>query len=112
MVDHRNWRECQELVPHIEGMEEFGGTIIHTSWYRRGNAFRGKMYCLLGMEVCLDLCNHKRLRFWRIILVKVAMVLKNCMYVCMEFITVFFVHDFILLCSNLTLFSGFRFLFF
>ncbi|CAI9759655.1 unnamed protein product [Fraxinus pennsylvanica] len=54
---------AEEMVPQIEGTEEFGGTIIHTSGYTSGDAFRGKRVLVVGcgnsgMEVCLDLCNH------------------------------------------------------
>ncbi|ONK80308.1 uncharacterized protein A4U43_C01F16210 [Asparagus officinalis] len=54
---------AEAVVPEIEGMEEFEGTRIHTSVYRRGNEFEGKKVLVVGcgnsgMEVCLDLCNH------------------------------------------------------
>ncbi|CAI9775699.1 unnamed protein product [Fraxinus pennsylvanica] len=52
-----------EVVPQIEGIEEFGGVIMHTSRYRSGDVFKGKKILVVGcgnsgMEVCLDLCNH------------------------------------------------------
>ncbi|KAK7380004.1 hypothetical protein VNO78_32328 [Psophocarpus tetragonolobus] len=56
--------ECaEEVVPQIEGMEEFDGHIFHTSLYKSGSMFCGKNVLVVGcgnsgMEVCLDLCNH------------------------------------------------------
>ncbi|XP_022854920.1 indole-3-pyruvate monooxygenase YUCCA2-like [Olea europaea var. sylvestris] len=54
---------AEDMVPQIEGIDEFGGTVMHTSRYTRGDAFRGKKILVVGcgnsgMEVCLDLCNH------------------------------------------------------
>ncbi|KAL5127901.1 Indole-3-pyruvate monooxygenase YUCCA6 [Glycine soja] len=54
---------AEAVVPGIEGMGEFGGTIKHTSLYKSGEEFRGKRVLVVGcgnsgMEVCLDLCNH------------------------------------------------------
>ncbi|OIT30104.1 PREDICTED: indole-3-pyruvate monooxygenase YUCCA6-like [Nicotiana attenuata] len=54
---------AEAVVPGIEGMEEFGGSIMHTSLYKSGEIFRGKKVLVVGcgnsgMEVCLDLCNH------------------------------------------------------
>ncbi|KAK7384906.1 hypothetical protein VNO78_30609 [Psophocarpus tetragonolobus] len=54
---------AEAVVPEIEGMEEFGGVIKHTSLYKSGAEFRGKKVLVVGcgnsgMEVCLDLCNH------------------------------------------------------
>ncbi|KAF7817145.1 indole-3-pyruvate monooxygenase YUCCA6-like [Senna tora] len=54
---------AEAVVPEIEGMEEFGGDIRHTSLYKSGEEFRGKRVLVVGcgnsgMEVCLDLCNH------------------------------------------------------
>ena len=51
-------------VPDVKGVEDFKGTVIHTSEYRRGDVFTGKKVLVLGcgnsgMDVCLDLCNHK-----------------------------------------------------
>ncbi|TKY44642.1 Indole-3-pyruvate monooxygenase YUCCA2 [Spatholobus suberectus] len=53
----------EEVVPQIEGMEEFEGPILHTSLYKSGSMFCGKNVLVVGcgnsgMEVCLDLCNH------------------------------------------------------
>lgn len=54
---------AEAVVPGIEGMGEFGGSIMHTSLYKSGEIFRGKKVLVVGcgnsgMEVCLDLCNH------------------------------------------------------
>lgn len=51
------------VVPDIEGMREFKGPVVHTSEYRRGDAFREKKVLVLGcgnsgMEICLDLCDY------------------------------------------------------
>uniref|UniRef100_A0A5B7A8H9 Flavin-containing monooxygenase n=2 Tax=Davidia involucrata TaxID=16924 RepID=A0A5B7A8H9_DAVIN len=54
---------AEPVVPGIEGMEDFGGDIVHTSSYKSGDVFGGKRVLVVGcgnsgMEVCLDLCNH------------------------------------------------------
>ncbi|KAL6547573.1 Indole-3-pyruvate monooxygenase YUCCA6 [Orobanche hederae] len=58
---------AEEVVPEIEGLEEFGGrgggVVVHTSEYKSGEVFKEKSVCVVGcgnsgMEVCLDLCNH------------------------------------------------------
>lgn len=54
---------AEEVVPEIQGMNEFAGPIIHTSSYKSGDSYRGKRVLVVGcgnsgMEVCLDLCNH------------------------------------------------------
>lgn len=54
---------AEEVLPEIEGMNEFRGPIIHTSSYKSGENFRGKRVLVVGcgnsgMEVCLDLCNY------------------------------------------------------
>nr|GEU48455.1 indole-3-pyruvate monooxygenase YUCCA2-like [Tanacetum cinerariifolium] len=53
---------AEEVVPKIEGMNEFSGPIIHTSLYKSGGCFENKKVLVVGcgnsgMEVCLDLCN-------------------------------------------------------
>lgn len=53
---------AEEIVPQIEGLEEFEGPVVHTSSYKTGEEFRGKKVLVIGcgnsgMEVCLDLCN-------------------------------------------------------
>ncbi|KAL8524286.1 hypothetical protein ACS0TY_014020 [Phlomoides rotata] len=54
---------AEDVVPAIEGMEEFGGSIVHSSEFKSGESYRGKKVLVVGcgnsgMEVCLDLCNH------------------------------------------------------
>ncbi|KAK2399195.1 indole-3-pyruvate monooxygenase YUCCA6 [Trifolium repens] len=54
---------AEAVMPEIEGVGEFGGSIRHTSLYKSGEEFRGKKVLVVGcgnsgMEVCLDLCNH------------------------------------------------------
>lgn len=54
---------AEAVVPQIEGMEEFGGPIKHTSLYKSGEEFKEKRVLVVGcgnsgMEVCLDLCNY------------------------------------------------------
>ncbi|KAI3454070.1 hypothetical protein Pfo_010733 [Paulownia fortunei] len=54
---------AEAVVPSIEGMEEFGGVVVHTSGYKSGEVYKGKKVLVVGcgnsgMEVCLDLCNH------------------------------------------------------
>lgn len=54
---------AEEVVPAIGGLSDFEGTVVHTSKYRSGEAFRGKKVVVVGcgnsgMEVCLDLCNY------------------------------------------------------
>ncbi|KAJ7965998.1 Flavin-containing monooxygenase [Quillaja saponaria] len=54
---------AEAVVPKIEGMGEFGGSIKHTSLYKSGDEYRGKKVLVVGcgnsgMEVCLDLCNQ------------------------------------------------------
>ncbi|XVF88529.1 hypothetical protein PTKIN_Ptkin19aG0057700 [Pterospermum kingtungense] len=53
---------ADEVVPQIEGVDDFGGPIVHTSSYKSGRLFREKDVLVVGcgnsgMEVCLDLCN-------------------------------------------------------
>ncbi|KAJ9548790.1 hypothetical protein OSB04_021333 [Centaurea solstitialis] len=52
-----------EVVPRLEGMNEFNGPILHTSSYKSGEGFEHKSVLVVGcgnsgMEVCLDLCNY------------------------------------------------------
>ncbi|KAK7858946.1 indole-3-pyruvate monooxygenase YUCCA6 [Quercus suber] len=54
---------AEPVKPEIEGIEEFGGSIKHTSVYKCGEEFRSQKVLVVGcgnsgMEVCLDLCNH------------------------------------------------------
>ncbi|XP_057752870.1 indole-3-pyruvate monooxygenase YUCCA2-like isoform X1 [Arachis stenosperma] len=54
---------AEEVVPEVEGMDEFAGPILHTSSYKSGAMFSGNNVLVVGcgnsgMEVCLDLCEH------------------------------------------------------
>ncbi|KAE7998745.1 hypothetical protein FH972_003256 [Carpinus fangiana] len=54
---------AENVVPQIEGMDEFAGPIVHTSAYKSGDMFSEKSVLVVGcgnsgMEVCLDLCNY------------------------------------------------------
>ncbi|KAL8537168.1 hypothetical protein ACS0TY_012375 [Phlomoides rotata] len=54
---------AEAVVPPIEGVEGFGGDVVHTSGYKSGCIYEGKKVLVVGcgnsgMEVCLDLCNH------------------------------------------------------
>ncbi|XP_073060278.1 probable indole-3-pyruvate monooxygenase YUCCA8 [Primulina eburnea] len=54
---------AERLVPEIEGLNEFGGEVIHACDYKSGESFRGKKVLVVGcgnsgMEISLDLCNH------------------------------------------------------
>lgn len=59
---------AEDVVPAIEGMEEFGGSIVHSSEFKSGESYMGKKVLVVGcgnsgMEVCLDLCNHNATPF-------------------------------------------------
>ncbi|KAL6845096.1 hypothetical protein ACP4OV_024591 [Aristida adscensionis] len=54
---------AEAVQPDIDGLQEFQGTVMHTSAYKSGSAFTGRRVLVVGcgnsgMEVCLDLCNH------------------------------------------------------
>lgn len=54
---------AEPVTPKIEGEDEFGGSIKHTSLYKCGGEFSSQKVLVVGcgnsgMEVCLDLCNH------------------------------------------------------
>ncbi|KAE8681742.1 putative indole-3-pyruvate monooxygenase YUCCA8 [Hibiscus syriacus] len=54
---------AERVVPDIDGLDEFGGEIIHACDYKSGEKFQGKKVLVVGcgnsgMEVSLDLCNH------------------------------------------------------
>ncbi|KAK8654649.1 hypothetical protein V6N13_107256 [Hibiscus sabdariffa] len=53
---------ADEVMPFIEGMCDFGGPILHSSFYRNGRSYQGKDVLVVGcgnsgMEVALDLAN-------------------------------------------------------
>ncbi|KAL6002159.1 trkA [Asimina triloba] len=56
--------EC--VVPEIQGLTDFGGSVMHVCDYRSGEIFKDKKVLVVGcgnsgMEVSLDLCNHNAL---------------------------------------------------
>ncbi|XP_073154540.1 probable indole-3-pyruvate monooxygenase YUCCA5 [Henckelia pumila] len=68
---------AERLVPEIEGLNEFGGEVIHACDYKSGESYRGKKVLVVGcgnsgMEISLDLCNHEA---------KPAMVVRNSVHV-------------------------------
>lgn len=92
---------AEAVVPEIEGMEEFEGRKMHTSSYRRGDAFAGKKVLVVGcgnsgMEICLDLCNHNA---------RPTMVVRDSVGVLFCFYFIFFIFIFILFSTFLVLCS-------
>lgn len=54
---------AEPVMPDIEGLQEFGGDVIHASEYKSGEKYSGKKVLVIGcgnsgMEVSLDLSNH------------------------------------------------------
>ncbi|GFP91077.1 probable indole-3-pyruvate monooxygenase yucca9 [Phtheirospermum japonicum] len=54
---------AERVAPEIDGLEDFGGEVIHACDYKSGESYRGKRVLVVGcgnsgMEVSLDLCNH------------------------------------------------------
>ncbi|KFK31070.1 hypothetical protein AALP_AA6G064400 [Arabis alpina] len=54
---------AEKVVPEFDGLEDFGGDVVHSSDYKSGERYRGKRILVVGcgnsgMEVSLDLCNH------------------------------------------------------
>jgi indole-3-pyruvate monooxygenase len=54
---------AEKVVPEFEGLEEFGGDVMHTCDYKSGESYSGKRVLVVGcgnsgMEVSLDLCNY------------------------------------------------------
>ncbi|KAI3823071.1 hypothetical protein L1987_04497 [Smallanthus sonchifolius] len=54
---------AEKVVPEFEGLDEFGGHIMHACDYRSGELYEGKKVLVVGcgnsgMEVSLDLCHH------------------------------------------------------
>ncbi|KAI6693784.1 hypothetical protein NL676_021494 [Syzygium grande] len=54
---------AEKIVPEFEGLESFGGDVMHACDYKSGENFRGKQVLVVGcgnsgMEVSLDLRNH------------------------------------------------------
>ncbi|KAK3441686.1 hypothetical protein EUGRSUZ_B02006 [Eucalyptus grandis] len=51
------------MTPEVDGLESFGGEVMHSSKYRNGRGFRGKNVLVVGcgnsgMEIAYDLWNH------------------------------------------------------
>lgn len=54
---------AEKVLPEFDGLDEFDGSVIHSSDYKSGQNYRGKRVLVVGcgnsgMEVSLDLCNH------------------------------------------------------
>lgn len=54
---------AEKVVPEFEGLNDFGGNVMHACDYKSGQSFSGKKVLVVGcgnsgMEVSLDLCNH------------------------------------------------------
>ncbi|CAL0333541.1 unnamed protein product [Lupinus luteus] len=54
---------AEKVVPEFEGLEEFGGHVMHACDYKSGQSYNGQKVLVVGcgnsgMEVSLDLCNH------------------------------------------------------
>ncbi|PNX77484.1 flavin-containing monooxygenase yucca3-like protein [Trifolium pratense] len=53
----------EKVVPEFEGLNDFGGHVMHACDYKSGESYTGKKVLVVGcgnsgMEVSLDLCNH------------------------------------------------------
>ncbi|XP_071713590.1 probable indole-3-pyruvate monooxygenase YUCCA3 [Rutidosis leptorrhynchoides] len=54
---------AEKVMPNFEGLDEFGGHVMHACDYRSGKDYEGKKVLVVGcgnsgMEVSLDLCHH------------------------------------------------------
>ncbi|KAM3356792.1 putative indole-3-pyruvate monooxygenase YUCCA3 [Capsicum galapagoense] len=54
---------AEKVVPEFEGLEDFGGHVMHACDYKTGETYQGKNVLVVGcgnsgMEVSLDLCHH------------------------------------------------------
>ncbi|CAA7015313.1 unnamed protein product [Microthlaspi erraticum] len=54
---------AEKVVPDFEGLEDFGGDVLHAGDYKSGGRYEGKKVLVVGcgnsgMEVSLDLYNH------------------------------------------------------
>ncbi|CAK9184255.1 unnamed protein product [Ilex paraguariensis] len=54
---------AEKAVPEFEGLQDFGGHVMHVCDYKSGEAYQGKKVLVVGcgnsgMEVSLDLCHH------------------------------------------------------
>ncbi|KAL3620085.1 putative indole-3-pyruvate monooxygenase YUCCA9 [Castilleja foliolosa] len=55
---------AEKVEPKVEGSAEFSGRVMHACEYKSGKEFAGKRVLVVGcgnsgMEVSLDLCNHR-----------------------------------------------------
>ncbi|MQM03571.1 hypothetical protein Taro_036358 [Colocasia esculenta] len=54
---------AERVIPEIDGLDGFGGQVVHACDYKSGEVYRGKKVLVVGcgnsgMEVCLDLTHH------------------------------------------------------
>ncbi|KAL5711802.1 indole-3-pyruvate monooxygenase [Ranunculus cassubicifolius] len=54
---------AESVLPEIEGLSDFKGSVTHACEYKSGEDYTGKQVLVVGcgnsgMEVSLDLCNH------------------------------------------------------
>lgn len=54
---------AEAYMPRVEGLEKYGGGVIHSRMYKTGKGFEGKKVLVVGagnsgMEIALDLANH------------------------------------------------------
>lgn len=54
---------AEKIVPEFEGLQEFGGSVLHACDYKSGEDYREKRVLVVGcgnsgMEVSLDLCHY------------------------------------------------------
>ncbi|GER24780.1 monooxygenase [Striga asiatica] len=54
---------CDPWAPPVEGLEGFGGEVVHSTQYKNGARFSGERVLVVGagnsgMEITLDLANH------------------------------------------------------
>ncbi|KAE8713545.1 putative indole-3-pyruvate monooxygenase YUCCA7 [Hibiscus syriacus] len=71
------FRNAEKVVPEFEGLQDFGGRVIHACDYKSGKSYCGERVLVVGcgnsgMEVSLDLCNHN---------VKPSMVVRSSVHV-------------------------------
>lgn len=54
---------AEKVVPEFDGLQDFGGRVMHACDYKSGKDYEGKRVLVVGcgnsgMEVSLDLCHH------------------------------------------------------
>lgn len=54
---------AEAYMPEVEGMEKFGGGVMHSKMYKSGKGYEGKKVLVVGsgnsgMEIAYDLVNH------------------------------------------------------